>query len=242
MKMFRYLMIGIIIGGLVSGGWSVWAESQVGIYAFNGTTWDRLNTVNTTEAAINTGLLAVGLQGFNASNSSWFNIRTRNTDGDGFSGLYSLQTLGFQYGYNVSSGNWDRLRTTSSTGDQIPGTSTGNLQVIAQLHVLDGAAEWDRVRGADIGDKQTNGILATGLYGFDGTNLDRLYTVAALGDSATNNILGSALYIFDGAMANYDRARSVLAGDNIDVGLLAVGLYGYDGATFDRLTMIRYTL
>ena len=134
------------------------------------------------------------------------------------------------------------------------------IQGITGLAVAQNAATWNNLKDASAGDNITNGIGAFNLFLYDGTNFDRSRgditngldvdvtrvqgTVTIAGANTPSDAFANPTNavpaqtfneIWNGA--TWDRIRSVAVGNNASTGLLAVGLYGYDGATFDRLTI-----
>jgi len=168
-------------------------------------------------------------------------------------------TGSFQMVYNNVAGDWDRRITVEALDAANTGlAATG----IYGWHA--GGAHWDRVHvdaagnlavaiiGAAIVDTElpAAGVLAdnmanptTPLIGacnmvFDGATWDRV-TLAALTDAYANpSVTGTGAFAmaFNPTGGDWDRVITVEAGDAQTTGLLGVGGYVYNGATWDRIT------
>lgn len=154
----KYLLIGVLAGLLISGGWFAWAaiQSQVGVNTYDsisGSWYPSANRVVTP----------------GADNETSFTSITSSQVPDIDSILHAFNGTGY-----------DRLRTVG-IGDAVAQTG-----ILAQSNFLFNGATYDRLRSSAIGDGVTAlGIQAIGLFGFNGTTYDRLRTTT-LTDTLAN--------------------------------------------------------
>lgn len=131
---------------------------------------------------------------------------------------------------------------------------------ISGIAVQGSSIQWNNVKDASQGDDLTNGLPASALYGYDGTNWDRLLGTAANGldvdvtrvqgtvtttstgtktpaDAYTNPTTAVDSWALGGVFngTTWDRRRSATGDALAATGLASIGLMGYNGATWDRL-------
>ena len=207
MKNWKSILIGTIIGTLISGGVWVWSapiQSQVGINIISSTgVWNGVRGGSTnsatmplitnnsalTERAILYGTDFVGSTHpqINSSSADFATI-TPTTDAG-----VQLTTIGFMYGNSASgtggSATWMRLIASGNTTDNQVPPVVGSLRTSTFLYGFDGT-NFDRIRTGEAGDNLTNGTLASQLYGYDGTNFDRV-RIDASGSLNVNTVSGT---------------------------------------------------
>ena len=102
------------------------------------------------------------------------------------------------------------------------------IRSITGLAVAQSSTKWNSLKDAAQGDNLTNGIGAFGLYGFDGTNFDRLTATAGVLDV---NVANAALDVVGGG-TEATALRVTIANDS--TGLLSIddngGLISVDGS------------
>lgn len=105
------------------------------------------------------------------------------------------------------------------------------------LSQCDPLTDGDNVNTTDIGTPCTVRDTQSIIYGFDGTNFDRVRTAADVPDSsaaARTGLLAAATYAFDGTVWNRHRqtlgTTDALAGGNVG----AAGTILFNGTTWDR--------
>lgn len=192
MKLWRGIVLGVLIGSLVSGGWWVYAapiQSQVGIHGFTLTTWRALTTsafdsTIVSESATPYGNLlhtAAVLYKFNTAGNYLERATTVTHNSISLSGSLDSNTIvSLLFGLrDDGSGSFGRVQLDSTNLDNIcPTGCVGKLQVSSTTLGWDdaggGAGNYDRIRTGSSGDNLTTGTLAVQLYGYDGTNFDRV--------------------------------------------------------------------
>lgn len=136
----------------------------VGLFGYNGATWDRLRE---TGGSLNVNVTGGGGAGGNQTPADGF---ANPTD---FQGSWSLMGI-----FNGTT--WDRLREPLSDTQ----AATGLLG--AGEMIYDGT-QWTRLRTVGGDDRGTAGLLGVGLSGFDGAQWDRIRTVSNLNNVATTS-------------------------------------------------------
>lgn len=213
-------------------------------YAFDGVTWDRLrssgnnsdNNVALTAGVVQT---ASNLFGFDVTNGDWDRLRCGNTFATtaAVTTLGNLHTMAFNYGFDGV--DFARLRANGDNADGVVSVANGIQRTFAELALYNGgasgAASWDRWRS---GVTNADGIATlassvaqtvANLSIFNGATWDRVRGTAgainvALTSPATLTIAG----------ATADNADNVATAANLSLRTTAE-LYGFDGATWDRI-------
>jgi len=215
-----------------------------GTYIFNGTNWDAAREGNvagsifvdvTDRAARVVGIVDTELAAAIALSDAYANPTTAPVGA-------------FLMGFDGT--DWERVRVTN----------TGQLHTDIQdraardLGKVDIADFDDAITAADATATPTTSppVVSFGMV-FNGTNWDlmregaiagsviadtELPAAAALADGAANPttpMVGSNLMVWNPTGTDWDRAISVEKGDAALAGLLAVGGYVYNGATWDRV-------
>lgn len=127
------------------------------------------------------------------------------------------------------------------------------IQGITGLAVAQSSTSWNQVKDANVGDSLASGVMATMIYGFNGTTFDRIRSTITNGlqvdvtrvqagvatpvDGAANPTTAINTWamasIFNGT--TWDRLRSVISDAQVATGLLANTTMIWNGATYDRL-------
>ncbi len=161
-------------------------------FGYNGTTWDRLKTVSS--AGSTSGVLAAGLYS-TLDNATWLPVgATLWTGGLSINTLTnsnSLVTTSLLGGRNVVSSNYvgSSMSYANKPEADAVASSYTHLATQADNTVYDGTY-WRFAKDAAQGDNLTNGVPVNGLYGYDGTNWDRVKIDA-----------NGSLYVNPGALA-----------------------------------------
>jgi len=109
------------------------------------------------------------------------------------------------------------------------------------ITVAQSPIQWNDVKDAAQGDNLTNGILASGIYAFDGVNWDRARATALADGNTSTAGLGTASFGFGFNGVTWDRILSSLHGDGLVAATYPRGIntasfgYMFNGATYDRL-------
>lgn len=249
-----FVSLAVILSTLlfvVGVSWIAWAavQQENGIYGWYsaGSKWVKVGTTSTGGINTNvTGDLTVAdniatpttalrsgsyLMGYDGTN--WDMLRTATAgSGIGATGILITQP----YFSNSGGTEWSRWVGTAFSADLTIDTSAPYLSAVMRTT---GDTSVYPLKDVVIGDNLTTGLPATGLYGFDGTNWDRIGSGTAYGVAVTNNrVLGVQNYLnYSGSTSNVYAPSSAGAGDNLAAAYLpATALYGFDGTYWDRLT------
>lgn len=121
--------------------------------------------------------------------------------------------------------------------DTYANPTLGSLPALSLLSGWNGTT-WDRVKTTTAGDNITVGLLANGNYVWNGAQPAWTRMVTAKGDNSSFSGTGMPAVGMYVRMGTSDWRSWIGAyDDNIasSLGLPAMGLYGYDGSTWDRL-------
>jgi len=192
--------------GILAEGLYAWAGGPESV----GSTWVRLHAGNFGADGNSNNFVQLSTADFLLvfNGTTWDRIRS-GAFGDDIStatfALGSTKTQTAMYAYDQVAGNYNNVRFARTDGAAL-GVGTGNDGVLADgVHYSDGAGSWRPARLASgDGFVGSTDIPATAMYGFDGTNFDRLRTVE-VGDNALVGLLGTGVYGYDGA--TWDRVR-----------------------------------
>jgi subtilisin family serine protease len=225
-----------------------------GLYTYNGTTWDRINSNNPAGLGayankVVANFLGLGL--YEHDGSDWKRISTNDAQ-QGMVGIGSMLYVDFGssglYSYDGSS--WQRINRTDPDGL----ASYGNKLVVNYpglgLYEYDGS--WSRISTND-GAESMVGLDSTlyvdfgssGLYSYDGSSWSRIVprnpsALATFDGKLAANFPGPGLYEYDGSWSRInknDTAEGMCGvGASLYVDFGATGLYRYDGSNFQRIS------
>ena len=167
---------------------------------YNGTSWDRLRTVNT-------GQLVTTIKSSTGIEAAVYNISTGYTDGSAL-GVGGFATISAGFAWNGSS--FDRIRTAAGLGAT---TTTLTGAAASVMYGWNGTgAQVERIKTvADGLTGTTNGILKVSLYDSGGNHYNN-QNLGAIGDGQTftaqnfGNVTGSVGYGYIGS-GTFDRVR-----------------------------------
>ncbi len=150
---------------------------------YNGTAWDRVNSLNTTAdalAASQIGMAAVVARicGLNAS-GTYDRIRVQADSADAVVTIATgaVKTATSNYAFNGTT--WDRVRSQANNADAVAVATLGNQAVAGYSYAFNGTT-WDRSRSqANNGDAVATvaagaQLSASDQYGFNGATWDRV--------------------------------------------------------------------
>lgn len=220
---------------------------------YNGTTWDRIRTIPSTDAQGSTGIQANALMGFNGT--TYDRIRTASSD--------ALSTTGWLAAGNIlyNGVGWDRQRSIPSADAQsttgfagmgilgFNGTTYDRLRLLnnsdaittptgmlGAFNTIYNGTSWDRMRSVSSADAQSNtGYAGVGNLFYNGTTWDRARSLNNADAITTMTGMPPAPnLLYNGT--NWDRLRSMPTGDTVAVtGFTGAGILLFNGSTYDRM-------
>lgn len=105
---------------------------------------------------------------------------------------------------------------------------------MAGLAVAQTSTLWNSVADAAKGDGLSSGLMANGMYLWNGLTFDRLKSTPASDASSATGLMAVVPQVYNGS--TYDRLRGGLTADaNAVTGILSNAPFVYNGTTYDRM-------